>query len=576
MRILTTGAGLGLALSLSSVAEAQTITTLVLEGDAIAGVGNVTSINNLDVNNNGDWYVEADTDNAVTTADLVLIANGALAYQEGQALTLPAGATLRGFDSMNLNEAGSISSNWSLDGTAGSTSDTGLYFDGALLIQEGSATTAPQFSVGTVYTGYFETWNSDNNSFLALCSLDDPLIASTTDRGLMVIVHDGAGGLISETAFLKEGDIPAGQVEFLTDFQTGQHDLDYSQNGHIAYIVDLNGDTAVDTAIYVNNTLIAQEGSPSGVVAGVNWSSGLSSAVLDVNNHGQLLFHGDLDTGGTADDRVIVFDGTIIAREGDGHPAIPAGMVFTGFGSGPMYCSDNGDVVYFGDWDDPDTTIDTGLFINDQLVIQEGVTMIGGLVVEDVRGISDGFRMSDDGRYVICELNLVGNIEGAFLIDRGPRPVTICVGDGTYDIGGGPVACPCLNESTLGAGEGCKNSQGHGSILSVSGSLSVAGADTVFSAVQARPSQPGMLVQGATLQALPFKDGILCMGNPTERVEVAFTDAGGNAATVGDIAALGNVSPGDTRYYQYWYRDPALSPCGNGSNFSQGLQILWQ
>jgi len=104
----------------------------------------------------------------------------------------------------------------------------------------------------------------------------------------------------------------------------------------------------------------------------------------------------------------------------------------------------------------------------------------------------------------------------------------------------------------------------------------VAGNDTVFSATQARPSQPGMLVQGVNLIGTPFKDGILCMGTPTERVEVAFTDDNGEVATLGDIATLGNVSPGDTRHDQYWYRDPNLSPCGFGSNFSQGLTILRQ
>lgn len=569
MRILTTGAGLGLALSFTQNVHAQTITPLVLEGETIVGIGVVTTINHIDVNNNGDWVVEIDTNNPDTNIDGAIIQNGVVAYQQGQSLPLPVGTTFSGFDSMSLNEANVFTSNWGMGGTAGSAFDTGLFYNGLILVQEGSDTTAPQFSPMTGYRGFFETWNSDNNSFLAMCSLDDPAISTTTDRGLMIIVHDGAGNLVSETAFLKEGDIPFGQTEFLTDFQTGPHDSDYSQNGHIAYIVDLNGDTTIDSVIYVNNTIIAQEGSDSGVVPGTNWAS-LATAVLDVNNNGQLLFHGDLDTGGVADDRVIVFDGTIIAREGSGHPAIPAGMVFTSFGSGPMYCSDAGDVVFFGDWDDPDTTIDTGLFVNDQLVVQEGVTMIAGLVVDDLRGVEDGFRMSDDGRYVIFEAILAGSIEGAFLIDLGNDAITICEGDGSV------IACPCANESVLGSGEGCRNSQGHGAILSVTGSLTVAGADTAFSATQARPSQPGMILQGAAFQSIVFKDGILCMGNPTERVEVAFTNAFGNAQTAGDIAANGNVSPGQTRYYQYWYRDPALSPCGNGSNFSQGLQIDWE
>jgi len=425
-RFATTLAPLGVAalLAFTAAPASAQITTAVLEGDNVAGVGNVTLINNLDINSNGEWIVEVDTDNANTDIDAALIKNGALYLQEGQALAEPVGASINTFDSVNLNNNGDSGWNFFLSGTSGTGDDSGIYFNDGLVLQEGTISGSPDFSPGTPYIGFFDAKidNNNSNQIFVVASVDDPNIATTVDRALVIMTLDGSGNLVSEAAPYKEGDTLPGQIETVADFGTGPHLTAFNDGGDILFFADLNGATATDGVIYLNDTLLAQEGSPS-PVGGRNYEF-LSSRGLDLSNSGHWVHKANLD-GATTDDELIVLDGAVFRREGDTLPAISP-FLFTAFGtgSGPVAVDDAGNVLWFGDWDDPNTDIDTGLFLNDQLLVQEGVTMIDGMIVDTIQSGEDAFRMSDSGQYVIFEAQLVGGIDGAFIIDLGP-PVSV-------------------------------------------------------------------------------------------------------------------------------------------------------
>jgi hypothetical protein len=403
-------------------------TPVVLEGDAVPGVGNVTRIDNLTVSNGGVWLVEADTDHSNTDADSVLIRNGVLYLREDDTLPLPPGATLDSFDSITINNNGDSGFNFFLNSVLPTTEDSGVYFNTALVIQESDASTAPEFSPKTPYIGFFDVKPNDVNQLLVVASVDDPAIATSVDRALVIVTVDGTGALLSESVFAKEGDILPGQTEAVADFGTGPHQSAINNSGQLLFFADLTGSSSADGVVYLNNVVLAQEGQPS-PIPGRNYEF-LSSRGMDLNNNGGYVHKANL-TGDSSDDELIVVNGGVFVREGDTLAAIEP-FTFTSFGtgSGPVKIDDNDNVLWYGDWNDTNTDVDTGLFLNGTLLVQEGVTMIGGLLVDSISSGSDAFDMSDDGRFIIFEATLVGGINGAFVIETeqatNQPPVAIC------------------------------------------------------------------------------------------------------------------------------------------------------
>ena len=140
------------------------------------------------------------------------------------------------------------------------------------------------------------------------------------------------------------------------------------------------------------------------------------------------------------------------------------------------------------------------------------------------------------------------------------------------------TSCPCGNAG--GAGEGCANDTGAGAVLSASGSASVAAADLVLSASQLTPG-PGLFFQGDHAvqggAGVAFGDGLRCAGGGVVRLEVGFANAANqfSVSSTNDIAAKGGATAGETKLYQFWYRDSGGSPCGTGFNLSNGYEVIW-
>lgn len=154
----------------------------------------------------------------------------------------------------------------------------------------------------------------------------------------------------------------------------------------------------------------------------------------------------------------------------------------------------------------------------------------------------------------------------------------LCFGDGVQQ------ACPCGNASPVGAGAGCRNSQGFGATLRSRGTASVA-ADT-FELVGASMTPTSFVSYFQGTYALgggigtPFTAGLRCAGGSVIRIG-ATQNVGGaselpNAASTTSISVRGAVpAVGGTRVYQAWHRD-ALGMCGFTSNLTNAVLVTWK
>jgi hypothetical protein len=595
MKVLNTSSILLGALPLvAGSATAQIITPLIVEGDALPN-GLVTATYNSDINNSGDWIVELDTDNPDSKMDNAVVFNGTMIHQEGTSLGFPAShASAWVYDSfldtMDINDNGDRLLLFNVEDQTLVLSDrklilwtngsTGVTYP--LMEDDVTPNTANGEPAGALWDSIQEVWQNNNNQLLVAGR-------SNTDGDDMVVMltHDGAGNILSQTQFVVDGVIhsaafPAATGLHLDTVQTlgvSQPNIAFNNAAQKMFYVDDQSFgsggtpdyTMQDSHFYIDTTEIAWEADDA-PTAGTFPYNHLSSAEVDINDTGHWVAAWDDDNPTTTDDGFILVDGNIYVQEGQAAP-IGGGFVLEGvsFNNGGVQISEIGDITWTAEWNDPDTSKDKGLYRNFQLLVQEGVTMIGGLAVIDIRTSQSGEEMSvsDSGRFITKELHLDGSLEGIYLIDINPV-VSYC--DSVSSVSG----CPCGN---IGAtGEGCQNSTGAGALLSATGSSSITADDLVLMGTQLPPSKPGLFFTGPNQVGAGsgslFGDGLLCVGGSIQRLQTVFSDLSGNAQTTLSIATGGGVTVGSVANYQLWFRDPA-GPCGAAFNTTNALSLIW-
>jgi hypothetical protein len=119
--------------------------------------------------------------------------------------------------------------------------------------------------------------------------------------------------------------------------------------------------------------------------------------------------------------------------------------------------------------------------------------------------------------------------------------------------------------------------------LDGTGSADVLSDDLTLLVSGIAPGQFGLVFMGANTMDVPLGDGRLCIGNGgpgRARFRPRSADGNGVLVEVGLVAQslafdpAHILRPGDTWYFQAWYRDPG-HPCGGGHNLSNALPVTF-
>jgi hypothetical protein len=519
-------------LGLTGTASAQ-FTTVATEGQTIPGVGDITSFQGVSVNDDGEWILNVDTDGIPGIDGVILTTQGVL-MQDGEPAVEPVGATYRVFRDGILDNRGLDIVQAELDGTSGCCGlfdDEGIYVGGELLVQRGGVSTAPQFAPGSFWRvlNSFEVNNSDQMLVHGL--IDDLGVPGTSQDALVLIDFAPSGQLLSEQLLIRAGDVMpgTGQAAFSLGFAA------FNDAGQLMLKVSTDGIGDLQHEIYLDDTLLAQGGTPS-PAPGRNWK--LASTRLDLNACGQWVFAGGLD-GDSASDSMIVKDGEVFVQEGDSPAAIAPHHLTNTLTSTPVAIGDNGAVLWYAAWDGGAINTNEGLFLDKALIVRKGVTQIDGQTVIDL-GISYKYALSPYGEWVIFEARLADGNDGIFLWGGGPWKNL------GYGLAGTNGTMPCHTATgTLAEGEVVR--------LVLGSALQGSAAAVVFSLTElSAPFKGGTLV--------PFPD---------------FVVAGLPVDAEGDVS-LATVFPsgvpaGFEIYTQYGVTDPGAPAGFSASNAFSGL-----
>lgn len=267
--------------------------------------------------------------------------------------------------------------------------------------------TAPELPVGSSYRLLLPARTNTRGALCFHAVVDDPNVDGSFDIDAIVTL-DLATGV--QAAPYQRGDVLPGQDQPILDFQWNAHGMAFNSSGSIFFGAETGGAEPGTRVLYIDQVKIAQAGEPSPF--GPDYSSiATSSMSLDLNDRGEYAFACSVDALDA-----IVKNGMPFIRGGVTLPCIAPGVI-DAIGQ-PLSLGNDGRLLWMGAWRSPTRDARAqGLFVDHELLVETGVTELGGQLVTKLDLLDQSGSISTNGRYVIFAAVLADGREGAFSID---------------------------------------------------------------------------------------------------------------------------------------------------------------
>jgi len=409
------------------------------------------------------------------------------------------------------------------------TAGSGLFRDGVPIVETGDPATAPGFTPGSTYSGFYNVRIDEAGNVAGTTVFIEPGTIEP-QQALLRFTLDGAGNVLDEELVMRSGDPVDGStvLSIWCAAIYGSESLAMSADGELLYTLLLEDwpffvpRVNADDAVYLKHG----QSSPAGPLNIFAYRPLLTYTDDDVPA-ARVQWVTQTDYG----DVIVVGQDEIIVNTADPHP-VDTTATLKRLGA-PRFDAE-GNVLWYGQLDDGSG----GLFLNDLLLVEEGVTRVDGDLVltpdwdwADIRQTDGAYDISDDGEVVIARL-VVENPGGGqateqaiVRIDVGPW---VSVGHGLPGTGG-------LRPSLYGSGP------------------LTGGSTAKLRLTSTLPGATTYLVLGASRIDAPFKGGVLV---PSVNVLIPGLPVDGDGKLAIDFAFPAGLPSGAELFWQFWTHDP--------------------